>query len=256
MALTTFLIAVVLRFVLMYKDTLDWSQALTIGSILSATDPVAVVALLKELGTSVNINMLLEGESLLNDGTGTVFFMVFITWYEEGGFSVGDFFHKFFRLALGGPLLGFLMGFFFYPILKKIMKFESSFVISTVILAYFTFYISESEIFKIKVSGILALVVLGLYFSYKLKGRVVGHVEEAMHVVWHFLAYVIETLLFLITGGFLGAFFVNKDQAGLYVSDLSSSFIWKIIIFQILLLLLRGLVTTLCWPLLNKIGKK
>lgn len=169
---------------------------------------------------------------------------------------MADFFHKFFRLAVGGPLLGFVMGFIFYPILKKIIKFESSFVIATVVLAYFTFYISESEIFKIKVSGILALVVLGLYFSYKLKGRIVGHVEESMHVVWHFLAYVIESLLFLITGGFLGEFFVNNDKAGLNVTNLSPSFIWKIIVFQFLLFLLRGLVTAICWPLMNKIGKK
>lgn len=69
---------------------------MTIGSILSATDPVAVVALLNELGTSVNFNMLLEGESLLNDGTGTVFFFVFLGWYEVGKFSVGVFFKKFF----------------------------------------------------------------------------------------------------------------------------------------------------------------
>lgn len=51
-----------------------------IGSILSATDPVAVVALLKELGTPITFNILLEGESLLNDGTGTVFFAVFYSW--------------------------------------------------------------------------------------------------------------------------------------------------------------------------------
>lgn len=57
-----------------------WPEGLVIGSILSATDPVAVVALLKELGTPITFNVLLEGESLLNDGTGTVFFVVFYSW--------------------------------------------------------------------------------------------------------------------------------------------------------------------------------
>lgn len=57
-----------------------WPEGLVIGSILSATDPVAVVALLKELGTPITFNVLLEGESLFNDGTGTVFFVVFYSW--------------------------------------------------------------------------------------------------------------------------------------------------------------------------------
>lgn len=153
---------------------MDWSQALTIGSILSATDPVAVVALLNELGTSVNFNILLEGESLLNDGTGTVFFFVFLGWYEEGKFSVGEFFHKFFRLAFGGPAFGLAIAFLFYPLMKKMLKYPFSFVIATVIMAYGTFYLAESAFFKIHVSGILALVVMGLFFSVKLKGRIVG----------------------------------------------------------------------------------
>lgn len=139
---------------------------------------MAVVALLKELGTSINFNILLEGESLLNDGTGTVFFFVFMGWFEDGKFSVTEFFHKFFRLALGGPVLGFLVAVISYPLMKRLIKFEVVFITCTVILAYFTFYISESEFFRSKVSGILSLVVLGIYFSWKLKGRVVGHLEE------------------------------------------------------------------------------
>ncbi len=53
-------------------------MALTLGCVLSATDPVAVVALLKELGASARFNTLVEGESLLNDGTAMVFFMLFL----------------------------------------------------------------------------------------------------------------------------------------------------------------------------------
>ena len=48
------------------------------GSVLSATDPVAVVALLKELGASVKFGTLIEGESLLNDGTAMVFYQLFL----------------------------------------------------------------------------------------------------------------------------------------------------------------------------------
>lgn len=66
-----------------YKNDLGWPEGLLLGSILSASDPVAVVALLKELGTPITFNILLEGESLFNDGTATVFFIVFMTWIED-----------------------------------------------------------------------------------------------------------------------------------------------------------------------------
>ena len=54
-----------------------WFTALTFGSMMSATDPVAVVALLRELGASKRLSLLIEGESLLNDGTAMVVFVVF-----------------------------------------------------------------------------------------------------------------------------------------------------------------------------------
>lgn len=54
-----------------------WPLALMFGALISATDPVAVVALLHELGTSKRFSTLVDGESLLNDGTGIVCFMLF-----------------------------------------------------------------------------------------------------------------------------------------------------------------------------------
>lgn len=111
------------------------------------------------------------------------------------------------------------------------MKYENMFVIATVIIAYTTFFLSESAYFKIHVSGILSLVVLGLFYSYKLKGRVIGKVEEAMHFIWHFLAWIIETLLFFITGGFLGALFARHESLGLDIGLLKIDIIWKLVVF-------------------------
>lgn len=74
------IIAFMLKVILGYgEDDLSWYEALALGCVLSATDPVAVVALLKELGASVQFNVLVEGESLLNDGTAMVFFMLFMS---------------------------------------------------------------------------------------------------------------------------------------------------------------------------------
>lgn len=86
-------IAIILKYILSYD--FEWGEALTIGAIIGATDPVAVVALLKELGTSIKFNILLEGESLLNDGTATVFFWVFFDMIEVGKFEFGNFLERF-----------------------------------------------------------------------------------------------------------------------------------------------------------------
>ncbi len=224
-AMLCVLIAVIIRYILQYD--FDWGEALTIGAILAATDPVAVVALLKELGTSVKFNILLEGESLLNDGTATVFFWVFMDMVEVGSFEIGNFFERLFRLSVGGPAVGLLCALIFYHIMKSFLNHTFYFVIFTVLCAYTTFYICESAFLEIKVSGILALVVLGIYLSAKLKGRVVGTLEESVEVIWHFLAYVLETTLFFLTGGYLGIFFASDEVSELLgVSD-----IWKICVF-------------------------
>lgn len=58
-------------------------MSMAIGSIVAATDPVAVLCLLKEVGTPLRFNMILEGESHVNDGTGTVFFLIFYRWITK-----------------------------------------------------------------------------------------------------------------------------------------------------------------------------
>lgn len=76
--ITALLISVALKTFIGYaEDDLNWWEALTLGAILAATDPVAVVALLKELGAPIHINTIVEMESLFNDGTAMVFFTIF-----------------------------------------------------------------------------------------------------------------------------------------------------------------------------------
>ena len=145
---------------------------------------------------------------------------------ERGHFDIGNFFSLFFRLSIGGPALGLFVAVIFYQIMKRFLNSSMVFVVMSVLVCYLTFYLSESDFLEIKVSGILALVVLGLYLSSKLRGRVVGNLEESMHMIWHFLAWMLETLLFFITGGFLGIFFAS-DQ----IDRLEANDIWKILVF-------------------------
>ena len=79
------------------------------GALISATDPVAVVALLKELNTSKRFSTLVDGESLLNDGTGIVLFMLFFGAFSGEAPLCSSPFLEFLVVAGGGALLGYML---------------------------------------------------------------------------------------------------------------------------------------------------
>ena len=115
-----FLTAAAMRYVLGYDGNFTWNACVMFGAIISATDPVAVVALLKELGASRRLATLIEGESLLNDGTAMVLFSVLydlVKGESMDGFAV---FCTFVRLSFGGVLLGVLWGIITSLWLKRI----------------------------------------------------------------------------------------------------------------------------------------
>ena len=133
------------------------------GCVLSATDPVAVVALLKELGASVRFNTLIEGESLMNDGTAMVFFALFIDLAKGHSSSFLGVCANFVRIAFGGPILGLLTGLVISFWMKRIIRDAVLSINITFVGAYLCFYLAEFTF--LKVSGILSIVTLGLYMS-------------------------------------------------------------------------------------------
>lgn len=81
--------ALTVYYVLGDRETLTFVQCLLLGAIVSATDPIAVVALLKEVGADPRLSTLIEGESLLNDGTAMVAFLIFLNIAEGEEATVG-----------------------------------------------------------------------------------------------------------------------------------------------------------------------
>jgi len=114
-----------MKYILGYNEentdgAFTWEAALMFGAIISATDPVAVVALLKELGASKKLATLIEGESLLNDGTAMVIFLVLLEMVEGEHLTAGDIVVMFCRLSFGGIVLGLLFGIATWKILSGI----------------------------------------------------------------------------------------------------------------------------------------
>jgi len=174
----------------------NWSLAFMFGSVISATDPVAVVALLKDLGASKKLGTLIEGESLLNDGTAIVLFMVFFLGLS-GQASDANGFVEFFRVALGGIAVGLVVGWIILRWLKGVFN-DAMVEISAVVgAAYVTFYVAEHFM---HVSGVLALVALGLMIGGIGRSSISPQVEHFMHEFWELAGFIANCLIFLIVG--------------------------------------------------------
>eukprot|EP01064_Diplonema_japonicum_P018334 TRINITY_DN2702_c0_g1_i1.p1 TRINITY_DN2702_c0_g1~~TRINITY_DN2702_c0_g1_i1.p1 ORF type:complete len:1161 (+),score=205.37 TRINITY_DN2702_c0_g1_i1:36-3518(+) len=178
----------------------DWSWVTCIlyGAIVSATDPVAVVALLKELGAPASIASLIEGESLLNDGTAIVLFNILKDGVVKGTYdlSVFETIKQFLWVAAGGPCVGLVAGVIGEWCLSKIFNDALLEITITVCCAYLTFFVAEGFL---KVSGVLALVVLGVWLSHH-RQAISPEVEHTLHEFWEMTVYLTNTLIFILVG--------------------------------------------------------
>ena len=206
---STFMSAFMMFYILGYNDSntdvthqFSWNACLLYGSIISATDPVAVVALLKELGASRRLATLIEGESLLNDGTAMVVFAVILDIAKGAELTPGEIILKFIRLSVGGPILGIIGGMILSFILSRIHNQHVLEVNSTLFVSYIIFFVAEST--GLHVSGILAIVCLGLYMTNLGKTKISAESEHAVHHVWGYIGFMAETIIFIMTGIIMG----------------------------------------------------
>lgn len=207
---STFATAIFMYYVLDFKgaeNNFTFTTCVLFGAINSATDPVAVVSLLKSLGVSKRISTLIEGESLLNDGTALVLFLVLIKFVQGESLTAGEVIGQFCRMSLLGPLLGLFFGFIMAFLLSRIHNQPIMEANLTVCLPYILFYVAERP--DVHVSGILALVTMGLYMTNVGKTQISSESDEAIHSIWHYIGFSAETLIFLLTGVVLGGEFVS-----------------------------------------------
>lgn len=135
------------------------------GSVLSCTDTVAVLALLKEAGAPRKFNSLIEGESLLNDGTCMILFTISLELVKGNSPPPLRIVQLFLELTLGAILLGVIFGFLSAKLIQKVRNDAVLTLNITVASSYLVYFVAEYVDLGIKVSGIMALVALGLYMA-------------------------------------------------------------------------------------------
>ncbi|MFD1030569.1 cation:proton antiporter [Metaplanococcus flavidus] len=174
-----------------------FTAAFLLAAILAPTDPVSVTTILKESSGAEQIADVVEGESMINDGTSIVFFTIFLTMLQTGnGFSVGKFILELLLVSIGGILLGMLAGWLMSSTIRftKDKKYQ---VILSVVGAYGAFYIGEA----IGVSGVLATVAAGIFIAYELSKEIKeDNLQKSLDGFWDIVTPVLLAVLFLLIG--------------------------------------------------------
>ena len=172
------------------------ASALVFGALISATDPISVVALFRELGLHRRLTLIVEGESLFNDGTAVVLFQILLAAAIGGRFSIGEGLVRFATMALGGAALGAALGYAGSKLTSYVDEARIEITLTTII-AYGSYLAAE----HLHVSGVIATVAAGLVVGNV--GVVEGmssRTRVALVGFWEYLAFVINSLLFLLIG--------------------------------------------------------
>eukprot|EP01061_Rhynchopus_euleeides_P033928 TRINITY_DN574_c0_g1_i1.p1 TRINITY_DN574_c0_g1~~TRINITY_DN574_c0_g1_i1.p1 ORF type:complete len:1827 (+),score=747.77 TRINITY_DN574_c0_g1_i1:557-5482(+) len=213
--------------------------------MVSATDPVAVVSLLMELNAAKPLSTVIEAESLMNDGSAFVVFLIMLDFATGNPLTASEVVEASFRMALGGPALGLAFGIGFDNLLFRFCVNDPIVEIAlTIASAYLSFWTAESTSFK--TSGVLTVVTLGVYMGGYGKRSISPEIHEFMHHVWGFLSYTANTVLFVLSGAFTYSL----------VSD--STIGWEdwgyLGVLYLMVHVTRGLTIILLWPALSHVG--
>ncbi len=173
---------------------LGWSSAFLLGAILAATDPIAVISLLRRLKAPAGLAAILEGESLFNDGTGVAAFSAVLATIAAGAPSLGDATIRFFAITLGGIAIGLAAGVLGSTLLRFAEDAPLE-ILATLVIAYGSYLAAD----LVHASGIVAVVVAGIVVARY--GARIGRLHGSQLLgFWNLLAFVLNAMLFILVG--------------------------------------------------------
>lgn len=170
--------------------------ALLFGAIISATDPISVLAIFKNLRMSKRLSVIIEGESLLNDGTAVVVFQILLAGVVGGGLSIGRGIEEFLLAVIGGAALGSVLGYAGNKVMQTISDPQVEITLTTIV-AYGSYLLAN----HLHWSGVIATASAGLIVgNFGAKKGMSAQTRAALESFWEHLAFVMNSLIFLLIG--------------------------------------------------------
>jgi monovalent cation/hydrogen antiporter len=191
-AVTTVAVAVVAH---AFIDGLSWASAFVLGAIVSPTDPLAATSIARRLGVPRKLVMIVEGESLLNDGSGLVLYRVAVAAVLTGSFSALDTGGLFVISAAGGIGVGLAVGWIVRQVRRRLHNPPAEITIS-LLTGYAAFISAELA----GVSAVLAAVTAGIYLGWHTPELTTAQVRLQAYAVWEIVQYLLNAFLFVLVG--------------------------------------------------------
>ncbi len=223
--------------VLVAGNILSLPLALVFGALIAATDPVAVVALFRSIGVPKRLAVMIEGESLLNDGTAIVLFNLMLVVALTGRFNLVESVSSFVRVAVGGTVVGLVLGWMISRLIARVDDYLIETTLTTV-LAFGSYLIAE----QLHFSGVLAVVAAGLVNGNMGPQGMSPTTRIVLFNFWEYVAFLANSMVFLMIG--------------LQVSIPALLAAWQPVMWAILAVLLARLVVVygLSW-IVNRVSE-
>src|SRR5215203_2218077 len=189
---TTVAVAVVAHAVI---PELTWPTAFVLGAIVSPTDPTAATAIAQRLGLPRRLIAIIEGESLVNDGTALVVYRVAVVAVVTGSFSLASASASFVLNVIGGILVGLAAGIVIRQVRRRLKNPPVEITIS-ILSGYFAYLPAHA----LDVSGVLAAVTVGVYMGWYTPELTTAVTRLQTIAVWEILTFLLNAVLFLLVG--------------------------------------------------------
>ncbi|MGI9528102.1 MAG: cation:proton antiporter [Acidimicrobiia bacterium] len=205
--------AAVVGYSLYFVLGIPLASALLFGVLISATDPVAVLAVFKNLGVSRRLLTLIEGESLMNDGVAIVGYSVLLQVALGGkvGFAEGAV--ELLTVFVGGAIVGGLIGLAAALVLPMLDRLSAATL--SLGVAYGSFMFAH-EVFG--VSGVMATAAAGLVLGALSPSRASAPVRNTVASLWDALSYIANALLFLFVGLLINPTLIGDNFDAIFVA--------------------------------------
>src|SRR4051794_1467820 len=188
---------------------LPWAAAFAFGAIVSPTDPLAAITIARRLGVPRRLIVLIEGESLINDGTALVAYRTAVAAAVGGSFSLlhatGDFVIN----VLGGVAVGVVVAHVLLWVFRRVVG-DDLLGITISLIAGFAAYVPAEEL---GVSGVIAAVTVGLLVGHRASEHSTASSRLRSFAFWDVLVFLLNALLFVLVGLQLPGILEDQDRS-------------------------------------------
>lgn len=180
---------------------LQLGTAILFGALISATDPVSVVSLFKEIGAPKRLTILVDGESLFNDAAAIVLFnIIVVSIVSQLTLDLDNVMYgtlDFLKVFFGGIAIGSIIGYAISWIIRHSNNEPATNIALSTVLSYTSFIVAE---YFFEVSGVMAVLAAGMLLSWQGLTHFSKETEQQLYYFWEYAAFVCNSFIFLLLG--------------------------------------------------------